>query len=50
MVFKVWLLEILAQSDILKSTNNLNYFIMTQHNCLVKNFFLKMHIYLKIKI
>lgn len=51
MVFKVWLLEILDQSDIPKSTNNLNYFIMTQHNCLVTNFFLNAYIlYLKIKI
>lgn len=51
MVFQVWLLEFLAQSDILKSTNNLNYFIMTQHNCLVMNFFLNAYIlYLKIKI
>ena len=51
MAFKVWLLEFLAQSDILKSTNNLNYFIMTQHNCLVMNFFLNAYtLYLKIKI
>lgn len=36
MVFKFWLLEFLAQSDILKSVNS--YFIMTQHNSLVMNF------------
>lgn len=51
MAFKVWLLQFIAQSDILKSTNNLNCFIMTQHNCLVMNFFLNAYIlYLKIKI
>lgn len=43
--------EFLAQNDLLGSTNNLNYFIMTQHNCLVMSFFLNAYIlYLKIKI
>lgn len=38
MVFKVWLLEFLAQSDMFKSTDTLSYFLITQHNCLVMNF------------
>ena len=43
MAFRVWWLVVLARNDVLKSTDNLNYFIMTQHNCLVMNFLKCIH-------